>query len=314
MLGTPREHHAKSEEWQVLGGKAGGAHAEMMINTDGSRILKPLDQGARCSSEIAAYRSLACSPLAPFLCGFHGTRKVEGAEYMELNSAYFGMTGPTATLDIKIGKKTWEDQADPAKIAKESKKFDEIYSASSAMDGFRVAGMKAGDLVLNSTNLKARFSLKTKEFGDWLLPAFLASAPGFGVAMSSPHFERTLQHRPIGPLPEGMAGLCRPDSRGCEVDMRAAAEILGKLKAISTAAEQGFGGTLRAASLLLTREMRHGGRWQVHLIDLAHYTETAEKRDDNFCDGLQNLIRTWEDWCAVDVPQSWYTVCCITRK
>ena len=28
---------------------------------------------------------------------------------MELNSAYFGMTGPTATLDIKIGKKTWED-------------------------------------------------------------------------------------------------------------------------------------------------------------------------------------------------------------
>ena len=145
-----------------------------------------------------------------------------------------------------------------------------------------------------------------------------------------------------------MAGQCRPDSRGCdpelktwlgevlasscaltwflsrttacrmsagcEVDMRAAAEILGKLKAISAAAEQGFGGTLRAASLLLTREMRHGGRWQVHLIDLAHFTETAEKRDDNFCDGLQSLIRTWEDWCATDVPQSWFTVCCITRK
>ena len=27
---------------------------------------------------------------------------------------------------------------------------------------------------------EARFSLKTTEFGDWLLPAFLASAPGFG--------------------------------------------------------------------------------------------------------------------------------------
>ena len=28
---------------------------------------------------------------------------------MELDSAYFGMTGATATLDIKIGKTTWED-------------------------------------------------------------------------------------------------------------------------------------------------------------------------------------------------------------
>ncbi|CAE7550287.1 ZFP36 [Symbiodinium natans] len=296
MLDTPRGHHHKTEEWQVLDGKAGGAHAPMMTNADGSRILKPLDQGDRCSREIEAYRSLACSSLAPFLCACHGTCKVQGAEYMELDSAYFGMTGATATLDIKIGKTTWEDQADPAKIAKESKKFEEVYSASSAMDGFRVAGMKAGELVLNSTNLKARFSLKTHEFGEWLLPGFVASAPGFG------------------PLPEGSAGMCRPDSRGCELDMKAATEILAKLKAISAAAEQGFGGTLRAASLLLTREMRPGGHWAVHLIDLAHYTETAEKRDDNFCDGLQNLVRTWEEWCAADPPQSWFTVCCFARK
>ena len=101
---------------------------------------------------------------------------------------------------------------------------------------------------------------------------------------------------------------------GCELDMKAATEILAKLKAISAAAEQGFGGTLRAASLLLTREMRPGGHWAVHLIDLAHYTETAEKRDDNFCDGLQNLVRTWEEWCAADPPQSWFTVCCFARK
>ncbi|CAE7416523.1 IPK2b [Symbiodinium pilosum] len=268
----------------------------MMTNAEGSRILKPLDQGERNSTEIAAYRSLSCSPLAPYLCTFHGTRKVEQAEYMELNSAYFGMRGPTATLDIKIGKKTWEDNAATAKIEKESKKFDEIYSASSAMDGFRVAGMKAGDLQLDSTNLKARFSLKTHEFGEWLLPAFLASAPGFG------------------PLPKGPAGQCRPESRGCEVDMQAATDILAQLKAISAAAEQGFGGTLRAASLLFTREMRVGGRWAVHLIDLAHYTESAEKRDDNFCDGLQNFVRTWEDWCGVNPPPSWFTVCCVTRK
>ena len=27
---------------------------------------------------------------------------------------------------------------------------------------------------------EARFSLKTHEFGEWLLPGFVASAPGFG--------------------------------------------------------------------------------------------------------------------------------------
>ena len=106
----------------------------------------------------------------------------------------------------------------------------------------------------------------------------------------------------------------RTPCAGCEVDMQAATDILAQLKAISAAAEQGFGGTLRAASLLFTREMRVGGRWAVHLIDLAHYTESAEKRDDNFCDGLQNFVRTWEDWCGVNPPPSWFTVCCVTRK
>ena len=130
--------------------------------------------------EVLAYKALAKSSLGPFLCKFHRIRKVGDVQYMELDSAYAGLQGPTATMDIKIGKKTWEDDASPAKVAKESKKFDEVYSKSSAMDGFRVAGMKAGDLVLKSSNLKARFSLKTEEFASWLLPAFFACPPGFG--------------------------------------------------------------------------------------------------------------------------------------
>lgn len=197
---------------------------------------------------------------------------------MELDSAYIGMEGPMATLDIKIGKKTWEDDASPEKVAKEAKKFQEVYAESSAMDGFRVAGMKAGDLVLNARNLKARCSLKTSEFGDWLLPAFFASFPGFTA------------------LPEGFGAT--PERRECEIDMAAAVEVLKELRALSTAAESGFG-RLRAASLLFTREMRPGGKCKVHLIDLAHYSPSSE-RDSNFCDGLKNFELAWEAWCQSD--------------
>merc|ERR1719356_933456 len=145
------------------------------------------------------------------------------------------------------------------------------------MDGFRVAGMKAGGLKLSSDNLKARHSLLSTEFGQWLLPAFFADSPGFG------------------PLPNGMAGQCQPVApTDCKVDLESAREVLGQLMVLSAAAEQGFGGNLRASSLLLTREMRCGGRWCAKLIDLMHYTRTGEERDHNLCDGLQNLIGTWE--------------------
>eukprot|EP00438_Fugacium_kawagutii_P006406 Skav224259 [mRNA] locus=scaffold2636:105790:106563:+ [translate_table: standard] len=246
--------------------------------------------------EVLAYKALAKSPLGPFTCTFHGVRKIGDLQYMELDSAYAGMQGPTATLDIKIGKKTWEDDASPAKVAKESKKFDEVYSQSSAMDGFRVAGMKAGDLVLNSSNLKARFSLKPEEFGSWLLPAFFSSSPGFG------------------PLPAGVGQ--QPAPRDSDIDMLAAADVLGVLHAISTAAEIGFGGTLRASSLLFTREMRLGGRCAVHLIDFAHFSPNGD-RDANFCDGLQNLLGVWQAWCAPCPkcpPEKAWCLCCGSRK
>ncbi|CAK9055387.1 unnamed protein product [Durusdinium trenchii] len=210
--------------------------------TPKATILKPVDEADRYASrEVLAYQALGSSSLGPFLSKFHGVRSVGSVDYMELESAYAGLVGPTATLDIKIGKKTWEDDASPAKVAKESKKFDEVYSASSAMDGFRVAGMKAGALVLQSENLKPRGSLKTDEFAAWLLPAFFASPPGFGPLPPDPS---------AAPVP--------PES--VEIDVRTARAMLEQLQAISVAAEAGFGGTLRAASLLFTREMRLGGR------------------------------------------------------
>ena len=250
--------------------------------------------GIRTSQrEVLAYKALAESSLGPFLCRFHGIRKVGDLQYMELDSAYEGLQGQTATLDIKIGKKTWEDDASPSKVAKESKKFDEVYAQSSAMDGFRVAGMKAGDLALNSKNLKARFSLKTEEFASWLLPAFFASPPGFG------------------PLPSGLGK--QPENRSCEIDMVAAGGVLEILRDISAAAERGFGGTLRASSLLLTREMRLGGKCRVHLIDFAHFAPANGTFDGNFCHGLRNLIDVWQTWCP-PAPERGWCFCCGARK
>eukprot|EP00930_Biecheleria_cincta_P087517 TRINITY_DN7673_c1_g1_i1.p1 TRINITY_DN7673_c1_g1~~TRINITY_DN7673_c1_g1_i1.p1 ORF type:complete len:342 (-),score=77.99 TRINITY_DN7673_c1_g1_i1:99-998(-) len=280
-----KRRREQSQEWRVLGDKAGGAHAPMMISKDGGCLLKPLDQGKRSQVEMAAYEALEHSSIGPFLCHLHGQRHIDGTLYMEIDSAYRGMQHePKVTLDIKIGTKTWEDDAPAEKIAKETKKFNEIYATSSAADGFRVAGFKSGRLALNAENLKARKSLRTHEFGDWLLPAFFAEGSGL------PTIPKDLAE------PAGLNGTSDEPFRP---DLVAAKEVLKRLKVFQAAAEMGFGGTLRAASLLFTRERRRGGKWNMYLIDLAHYKPCADDaRDDNFCDGIKNLVKTWEAWLA----------------
>jgi len=271
----------ESSGWKLLDQKAGGAHAAMMLSEDGHRLLKPLDQGKRSEVEVLNYECLRKTPIGHFLCGFHGVKDLDGASYIEIDSAYAHMTGPCATIDIKIGRKTWDDNAPEEKRKKEEKKFKEIYAKSSAQDGYRVTGMKAGGLTLSSAeNLKSRHGVNKEEFPKWVLPAFFANEHGYG------------------PLPLGPAGTCEPDPRGCQVlDMQAAREILGQMKAFAAAAELGHGGAIRSSSLLFTREMRQGGRWKMVLIDLCHYTP-EDGRDTNFCDGVQNLVKMWETWCV----------------
>eukprot|EP00928_Gymnodinium_smaydae_P057750 TRINITY_DN40975_c0_g1_i1.p1 TRINITY_DN40975_c0_g1~~TRINITY_DN40975_c0_g1_i1.p1 ORF type:complete len:350 (+),score=73.23 TRINITY_DN40975_c0_g1_i1:88-1050(+) len=275
---------SRGPKYKELGSKAGGAHAPMLLSECGQQVLKPLDQGARSARELRAYEQLQRQPIGVFLCTYHGERWVQGFEhsFIVLDSAYYGMIGPTATLDIKLGRKTWEDNASEEKIRKESAKFQEVYAESSAKDGYRVAGMVAGGLRLWNENLKARKSLLPEEFGAWLLPALFANGEGYG------------------PLPKGLAGQCQPEARGSKIDLGSAAEVLQVLKAMSAVAELGFGGDIRASSVLITREMRMGGRWSVKLIDFAHYspykTGSEGKRDDNFCDGLAALVKTWSAW------------------
>ena len=54
-----------------------------------------------------------------------------------------GITKPDRRTVYNVVQPTSESTSCVSEYDQESKKFDEIYSASSAMDGFRVAGMKA---------------------------------------------------------------------------------------------------------------------------------------------------------------------------
>jgi len=274
-----RTLEGKSANWQPFNDKVGGRHAPMLFCTDSGRLLKPLDQGARSQREVEAYQRLRTTPLGPFLASFYGTQTVADQCYMEIDNATHGLQRPIATIDIKLGKKTWEDDAPPEKIARAQKKL-EFLKDSSARDGFRVVGMSAGDLKLNHDNLLARKSVLTEEFGAWLLPAFFAVAPGYDE------------------LPEGPAGSCQPDDQGCTVDAAGARAVLEQLRCLLAAVEAGFGGVLRSSSVLVVREMRSGGKWVVRLIDLAHFVPCeGDARDSNLCDGLENLVETMSGWC-----------------
>jgi len=237
--------------------------AQIMVRGDGMRLLKPLEEGKKAWDEVKAYDTLRKTPLSRFLCGYHGVKEIHGQCYIELDSAYAGMTGPCATLDIMMV---------PADSSKDT-----------VMEGFSVAEMKAGSLSLTTRNLKMRGGLEMQEFGQWLLPAFFASNPGYGT------------------MPDGHAGACKPSSRGCSVDLTAARCVLGQLKALLAAAELGFGGTLQRSSLLITREMRIGGKCSMNLVGLAGYRQ-SEGVDRNFCTGLAKFTRIWEAWCQDKLP------------
>merc|ERR1712046_427021 len=124
----------------------------MLLSECRQKLLKPLDQADRSMREVEAYEVLRRSAIGPFICGFHGIRTVPGyaRNYLVIDSAYAGMSGNFATMDIKIGKITWEDNASKKKIEAESAKFEKVYAKSTAKDGFRVAGCTIGELVLQS--------------------------------------------------------------------------------------------------------------------------------------------------------------------
>jgi len=269
------------EYWRPFGDKVGGKNGPMLVSRDGSRLLKPLDQGSASQREVEAYQILRVTPLGSFFSGFHGIQTVADQCYMELDCAIHGMRRPIAIIDVKLGRKIWEHDAPAEKIADQEKKIDSIHK-DSRKDGFRVSAMSAGDLKLNKENLQVRNGVLTEEFGAWLLPAFFAVAPGYGA------------------LPEGPTGSSRPDDKGCTVDTAAARATLEQLQRLAAAAESGFGGVLRSSSVLVAREMRSGGTLVVRLIDLAKFTpyEASNVRDSNLCCGLKNLIKTWSIWCS----------------
>ncbi|CAK0888882.1 unnamed protein product, partial [Prorocentrum cordatum] len=87
------------------------------LDPRGSMAQVPSSRG-KSSMKLSAHGF--CHFGGPFLPGFYGVRSVAGYEvgFMVMDSAYVGMEPPFATLDIKVGKKTWDDHAKPEKIEK----------------------------------------------------------------------------------------------------------------------------------------------------------------------------------------------------
>ncbi|KAJ9464203.1 Inositol polyphosphate multikinase alpha [Diplonema papillatum] len=251
--------------WQVLSKlnvkQAHGLdkHGIILTNSRG-RILKSGQHG-KFEREIEAMQSLAESRLGSFLPKCYGERELAGGTYIEMEDLLHGLhkgSKAVASMDIKMGVKTWDESASPDKQQRERVK---ITPGTTAELGYRLVGMDAGREVVKHYDVTARGGLTRAEFKE------LACLPFFR------------------------------DTDECPAQVttgRALGIVISKLTELLEIVEAGYGGVIRAASVFLGRELRPQGRVVVKLIDLAHFTP-GDGIDDNLADGLRNLIAVLEE-------------------
>ena len=132
----------------------------------GSWILKQLqDLGRGLESvywliyrekEVSFYSTIAerYPEFTQWIAGYHGVKQVgEKGQFMILDDLTYGYEKPSV-IDLKIGTKTWEDDAPQEKIDRESKKYPLQRTI-----GFRLTGMR----VYNHE--KHQFDVYDKKYG-----------------------------------------------------------------------------------------------------------------------------------------------------
>ena len=150
-------------------GQLGGlGHAEtrsMLVARQAGLALKPVHSKGLGEREVAFYEyNLMKSDLRKFLCGYHGVVDHENFPYLCLDDATRGKQYACA-MDVKIGTKTYEEEASPEKKSREINRYRE-----QATLGCRIVGMRLWDGSEFVTYDKHfGYSLKTKEH---LLEAF----------------------------------------------------------------------------------------------------------------------------------------------
>lgn len=132
------------EDVHHMEGQLGGlAHAETrsMLVAKGL-VLKPVQSETRGLREVAFYEYVTrkkSSPMMSFLCNYHGVVEYEGYAYLALDDCRRGMRRP-CTIDVKIGTRTYEDDAPREKRLREAEKYP-----PQAEFGCRIVGMRIAE-------------------------------------------------------------------------------------------------------------------------------------------------------------------------
>lgn len=124
-----------------------GGHAGMLQSTIHPLVFKPLQSGDRGRAELQFYEEVARRPLdAPprcFMPAYHGVAHDGGENHRRFYLALEDLARPfrqPCVLDVKVGVRTWGDDAPPEKVAAELRKFPLQQQV-----GFRLTGMRVWD-------------------------------------------------------------------------------------------------------------------------------------------------------------------------
>ena len=198
-------------------------HGDLYLNKRLGRILKPAVDDTKMAREVAAFGALAKHKrLSRFLPRFYGARTFQGRPHIELENLLRGLSGDVASLDIKMGLKTYDDDAKPEKQAKEAAK---VVAGKCSSLGYRLVGMKAGAHELSHPAIRERNDLTVEEFQK-----------------------------------DGMTPFLWKRADSTEVDVRCLVEVTRYCELLLKILKQGYGGVLRAASLFIAREMKPKGK------------------------------------------------------
>lgn len=137
---------------QVAGHKHEGRSKLGLLEHEDGYILKALQKAPRGTRELDFYKKIFdkdCTDkdilqLQQFLPMFHGSYEFEeypNVTYIKLENLVSRFRKP-CVVDIKMGKKTYDPEAGPAKIAKEMTKFPHVEKF-----GFQFTGMQTYDPV-----------------------------------------------------------------------------------------------------------------------------------------------------------------------
>lgn len=118
--------------------KTANGAMECVPSTRKRFVLKPVQSGSRGLREVSFYEFVRSRPaprLAPFLCRYRGVYR----SFIVLDDLTAGLSHPCA-LDVKIGTKTYEEDATPAKRRREAEKYPPQETL-----GCRIVGMRLYD-------------------------------------------------------------------------------------------------------------------------------------------------------------------------